>query len=245
MNRVLVIGATSAIAAALAQRFAKRGDWLYLLSRNRERQGQIARDLEACGASAVDQDDFEANDFDAHKAKVDKAFSTLGAVDIVIIAHGTLPDQYACQNDFELTLEALNTNAISAISLMTHIANSLESQGHGHLAVITSVAGERGRQSNYIYGSAKGMLSIYLQGLRNRLYKSGIHVLDIKPGFVDTPMTAQFPKGLMWAQADTIARVIFSGIEKERDQIYAPIYWRIIMLIIRNIPEKLFKRLSL
>lgn len=245
MQKILIIGATSAIAEATARRFAQQGARLYLLARDRERLAGLANDLKIRGAASVGHAVFDANDFDRHEAVLDRAIQELEGLDTALIAHGTLGDQKACEKNFSLLLRELNTNAISVMSLLTHLANRLEAQGHGTIAVIGSVAGDRGRQSNYVYGTAKGAVSIFLQGLRNRLYKRGVHVLTIKPGFVDTPMTAAFKKGLLWAQPDAIAQSILAGIEKKRDEVYAPFFWRFIMAIICSIPEKVFKRLSL
>jgi decaprenylphospho-beta-D-erythro-pentofuranosid-2-ulose 2-reductase len=125
------------------------------------------------------------------------------------------------------------------------LAKQLEQQGHGCIAVISSVAGDRGRQSNYVYGTAKGALSIFLQGLRNRLGKTGVQVLTIKPGFVDSPMTKDFDKGLLWVKPAMIAQGILRAIEKKKEVVYLPFFWRYIMLIIKMIPEKIFKRLTL
>ncbi len=134
---------------------------------------------------------------------------------------------------------------MSVISLLTHLGNRFEAQRHGAIAVISSVAGDRGRLSNYVYGTAKGAVSIFMQGLRNRLYKSGVNVLTIKPGFVDTPMTAQLPKGALWAQPDHIAAGIIKAIDSGKTVVYLPGFWRLIMLIIKSIPESVFRRLSL
>jgi short-subunit dehydrogenase len=139
----------------------------------------------------------------------------------------------------------LQTNGTSVIALLTLLANRFEAQGHGTLAVIGSVAGDRGRQSNYVYGTAKGMLAIFLQGLRNRLHRRGVNVLTIKPGFVDTPMTAGFEKGPLWASPEQVASRIIVAIDKGWDVVYAPAFWRLIMLVITTIPERVFKRLSL
>jgi len=245
MQNILIIGATSAIAEATARFYARRGDNLYLLARNEERLSSIAADLKIRGAASTHYAPLDVNQFKVHAKLIDTAFKKMGAVDIVLIAHGTLPDQKTCENDFNTTLAELNTNAISTISLLTHIANKLEAQQDASLAVITSVAGDRGRQSNYVYGAAKGMVSIFLQGLRNRLHKSGVKVLDIKPGFVDTPMTAAFNKGLLWAKPETIAKGIVRAIDKQKHEIYTPFFWRFIMLIIRSIPESIFKKLGL
>jgi hypothetical protein len=242
MKNVLIIGATSAIAEATARIYAQRGDTLYLLARNEDRLSTLAADLRIRGAASVTTHSFDVNDFYSHPALIKSLFNTLRKLDVVLLAHGTLPDQKACEKDFQLALREINTNAIGTLSLLTVVANQLESQKSGSIAVITSVAGDRGRQSNYLYGSAKGMVSIFLQGLRNRLHKSNVHVLDIKPGFVDTPMTATFKKGLLWAKPETIANDIARGIDQKRDTIYTPFFWWLIMFIIRNIPERLFKR---
>ena len=169
----------------------------------------------------------------------------LGGLDVALIAHGSLPDQKACEASVDLTLQEINTNALSVIALATLIAQGFEKQGRGTLAVISSVAGDRGRRSNYVYGAAKGMVSLFMQGLRNRLTRKGVQVLTIKPGFVDTPMTATFPKGALWAKPDAIARGIVRAVERGADEVYLPGFWRLIMLIIRHIPERVFKKLSL
>lgn len=242
MKNILIIGATSAIAEATARIYAQQGSNIYLLARNIERLKTITEDLRIRGAMAVNHSNFDAQSFENHSNIINKAFETLGKIDVVLIAHGTLPDQKICEHDFNIALKEFNTNALSTISLLTHIANIFEKQRSGTIAVITSVAGDRGRQSNYVYGAAKGMVSIYLQGLRNRLFKSSVNILDIKPGFVDTPMTSQFKKGLLWAKPEVIAKDIINGIEKKKHTIYTPFFWRLIMLAIKNIPEVIFKR---
>lgn len=245
MKKILIIGATSAIAEATARLFAQRGDRLFLAARNKERLQTLAHDLTIRGAESVFSEPLDVNDFSRHQQIINTAFEAMDGIDIALIAHGTLPDQIACEKDFNLTLKELNTNAISTISLLTHIANKFEEVGHGSIACISSVAGDRGRQSNYVYGTAKGAVSIFLQGLRNRLSKSGVHVLTIKPGFVDTPMTAGFKKGSLWTKPERIAQSIVSGFDKWRDIVYAPRFWYFIMIIIRAMPERIFKKLSL
>lgn len=245
MQKILIIGATSAIAEACAKRFAAQGHSLYLLARNSSRLESLAQDLRVRGAAAVHCASFEANALETHQALLEQVKTELNGLDRVLIAHGTLSDQQACEQSVELTLQELQTNALSVIALLTRLANHFEQQRHGSIAVIGSVAGDRGRQSNYIYGTAKGALSIFLQGLRNRLHKSGVQVLTIKPGFVDTPMTAAFPKGPLWATPEKVAHDIDKAIEKNKDVLYTPGFWMLIMLIIKSVPERLFKRLSL
>lgn len=245
MQKILIIGATSAIAEACAKRFAAQGHSLYLLARNSSRLESLAQDLRVRGAAAVHCASFEANALETHQALLEQVKTELNGLDRVLIAHGTLSDQQACEQSVELTLQELQTNALSVIALLTRLANHFEQQRHGSIAVIGSVAGDRGRQSNYIYGTAKGALGIFLQGLRNRLHKSGVQVLTIKPGFVDTPMTAAFPKGPLWATPEKVALDIDKALEKKKDVLYTPGFWMLIMLIIKSVPEKLFKRLSL
>lgn len=245
MKNILVIGATSAIAEQTIRLYAKQNTNLHLLGRSEDKLQTIAKDAQIRGAESASYQVLDVNDFEQHAKVLESAFAKLGTVDLVLIAHGSLPDQQACEKNVSTTLRELNTNAISGISMLTLIANQLEMQGCGTIAVITSVAGDRGRQSNYVYGAAKGMLSIFLQGLRNRLYSKGVHVLDIKPGFVDTPMTAEFKKGALWAKPQTIAQHIVKAVERRKNTLYTPWFWCIIMLIIRNIPEFVFKKLKL
>jgi decaprenylphospho-beta-D-erythro-pentofuranosid-2-ulose 2-reductase len=245
MQRILIVGATSAIALAAARIFAQRGDTLHLLARSEERLGALAADLKLRGAGAVSYAAFDANQLEQHGALLEQATQAMGGIDAALIAHGTLGDQRACEADFALALREVHTNAISAMSLLTILANRMEGQRHGTLAVIGSVAGDRGRQSNYVYGSAKGMLDIFLQGLRNRLYKSGVRVVTIKPGFVDTPMTAAFTKGALWATPQAVAPRIVKAMDHGWPVVYTPPFWRLIMALIRAIPESLFRKLSL
>jgi short-subunit dehydrogenase len=242
MRKILVIGATSAIAEATARLFAENGDRLFLVGRRIERLQQIAADLEIRGAAGTGAFAMDVNDLSRHLAMLAQAEATLGGIDTVLIAHGTLPDQRACEQDVDLTLRELNTNALSTIALLTRIANRFEANGQGTIAVISSVAGDRGRQSNYVYGAAKAAVSTFLQGLRNRLHSAEVQVLTVKPGFVDTPMTADFPKGALWAKPDGIARGIVKAIERRKDVVYLPWFWWGIMAIIKSIPERMFKR---
>lgn len=245
MQKILIIGATSAIAEATAKRYAKQGAALYLLARNEERLQDLARDLEIRGASSVAYALFEANEFTSHASLLNRAFNIVGNIDIALIAHGSLGNQKACEKEFDSTLHELNTNAISFISLLTHLANYFEKSGQGTIVAIGSVAGDRGRQSNYVYGTAKGAVAIFLQGMRHRLYKSGVSVITIKPGFVDTPMTRSFKKNALWVDADTIAAGIEKSIKRKKDVAYIPSWWGMIMFLIRALPEFAFKKTSL
>ena len=245
MKKILVIGATSAIARATARLFAEAGDALFLAARNADKLAAIAADMKVRGAIEVHTLEFDAVDYDQHQLLIETAVQTLHGLDVVLIAHGTLPDQKACEQSFDLARREFEINALSTISLLTHLANYFEAKGEGTIAVISSVAGDRGRKSNYVYGSAKGTVTVFLQGLRNRLHKSGVKVLTIKPGFVDTPMTADFQKGWLWASPDSVGLEIIRAVGRDIDVAYVPWFWRPIMGVIALIPESLFKKLSL
>lgn len=245
MKKRLIIGATSAIAEATARLYAKQGDSLYLLARNGERLDFLKQDLLIRGAESVSTGQFVAEEFSQHKALIEGVINDSGGLDMVLVAHGTLPNQNESESSAEQTIQDINVNAVSVISLLTLLANHFEQVGAGSIVVISSVAGDRGRQSNYVYGAAKAMVSTFSQGLRNRLFGAGVNVITIKPGFVDTPMTASFTKGLLWVKADVIARDIIKAEKKRMSIVYTPWFWRYIMLIIRNIPEFVFKRMRL
>lgn len=246
MRNILIVGATSAIAEAAARRFAALGARFYLVGRNAEKLAAIARDLEIRSGQPVCSEILDLDRLEQHPALLERATQSLGGIDLALIAHGTLPDQAACQKSVAATLAAIQTNALGVISLATELANLFEAHGRGVLVVIGSVAGDRGRQSNYVYGASKGMVALFLQGVRNRLSGKGIQVITVKPGFVDTPMTAAFEKkGLLWAQPDQIAQGIIRAVERRRDVVYLPGFWHWIMLVIRHIPESIFKRLRL
>jgi decaprenylphospho-beta-D-erythro-pentofuranosid-2-ulose 2-reductase len=245
MRKVLIVGATSAIAEAVARLFAAQGDLLYLAGLRAEALEAIATDLRVRGAARVQTEVMDANAIERHAALLDNADAALGGLDTVLVAHGTLSDQAACQQSVALTFQELHTNALSVIALLTLVANRFEAQRSGMIAVISSVAGDRGRQSNYVYGTAKAAVSTFLSGLRQRLHQSGVQVLTIKPGFVDTPMTREFPKGLLWAKPERVARDIVRAMEKGKNVIYTPGFWLLIMRFIKAIPEMLFVKIQL
>lgn len=284
-KRILIIGATSAIAQDIAKLYVEQQADIFLVARNSAHLETIAADLKIRGAQRVGQyildmknlnqktDSYlvahNAAHFEAIKAKTKDQSSNhieqnilngkdlteqelmliaaktfLGGFDVILIAHGSLSNQTFCEQDIEYALSEFNINALSIISLLTLLANELASQKSGTIAVISSVAGDRGRQNNYVYGSAKAMVSTFLQGLRARLYKSNIHVLTIKPGFVATPMTAHLKKNFLFANPEKVAKDIVKAIEKKKDVLYTPLFWRIIMMMIKPLPEKIAKRLA-
>ncbi|MDC8011104.1 SDR family oxidoreductase [Tahibacter soli] len=245
MRRILIIGATSAIAEATARRFAARGDALCLVGRDAARLKTIADDLGVRGAVRTATATLDVNDYAAHAGAIDTAERELGGLDTVLIAHGTLSDQAECETSVDALRREFDTNALSVMALLTPLANRFAAQGHGTIAVISSVAGDRGRMSNYAYGAAKAAVSAFLSGLRQRLQKSGVAVVTIKPGFVDTPMTKNFPKGALWAQPDDVAKGIVEAIDKGKSVVYLPWFWSLIMFVIRCVPEFVFKRVKL
>jgi hypothetical protein len=247
MANSLILGATSAIAHETARLLAVRGDRLILVGRDSKKLEHIAEDLRVLGAEQVDtvfQDLAAIEDYDQF---VQLLISIAGQLDLVLLAHGTLPDQTQLQQHAADTLQAIQLNGLSYIGLLTPLANYFEKQGSGCIAVITSVAGDRGRQSNYVYGAAKSLVTTFCQGLRNRLAKANVQVLTIKPGFTDSPMTAHIPKvgAIPWAKPEDIADGILQAITKKKDVVYLPRFWQLIMLVIQHIPEVIFKKLSL
>lgn len=246
MKRVLVVGATSAIANACARIWAARGASLFLVARNEHKLASIAGDLSVRGAASVHCWPMDANDMSAHATMVAAAVAALGTIDVVLVAHGTLPDQAACEADVALAVREFTTNGLSTIALLTGLANCLEQQRHGALCAITSVAGDRGRRSNYLYGSAKAAVSVFCDGLRARLLRSGVSLTDVRPGFVATPMTQHLRlPPLLVAQPDSVGRAIVAAVERRRDVLYAPAFWALIMLVIKSLPRAVMKRLAL
>ena len=245
MQNIFIFGATSAIAEATARLFAEDGGRFFLVARDSAKLQAIAADLRVRGALSTATAMTDACDFGSHAQLVASAFDTLGRIDNALIAHGSLPDQRACQESVEPLLKEFETNALSVMSLLTPLANQMERQGSGTIAVITSVAGDRGRQSNYVYGAAKGAVALFLQGLRDRLHGAGVNVLTVKPGLVDTPMTARFTKGLLWSDPATVARGIYDAVHRQKSVVYLPWFWRPIMYALRALPETVFRRLRL
>jgi len=242
--KILVIGATSAIAKATARLYAEAGAELFLIARNEERLSELVNDLDVRGAKISGHLALDLSKTAGHKKALEIALQSLDQIDLALICHGDLPDQTTCETSFKLAQKVINVNGLSTISLLTILAGIFKSQGFGSIAVITSVAGDRGRQPNFVYGASKALVSTYLQGLRGALLPHGVHVLDIKPGLVDSPMTAQLEKGPLWSSPEVVAASIVKGIRKKRLVIYTPGYWRLIMMVVVSIPEFIFQRLK-
>lgn len=245
MKKVLIIGATSAIAEHCGRIWATRGNELYLVARNEAHLETIAADFEVRGASSVAINCVDLNELDRHIDLLESAENAMDGVDVVLIAHGTLSNQKECELSVEETLADIQTNALSTISLLTLIANRFEAKKSGTICVISSVAGDRGRASNYVYGSAKAMVTAFTSGLRQRLHKSNVAVVTIKPGFVDTPMTAEFKKGFLWVKPDLVVQKILKAIDRKSDEVCVPLFWWVVMFVIRVIPSKFFKNIRM
>jgi len=246
-RRIVIIGATSSIAEHCARLWV--GDAalkLTLVGRDAQKTQAVAADLLVRNPQTVcdvRQADFENPAAIARLA--DEIFAE-GPVDIVLIAHGSLPEQGQCEQDLATCAEALKINGISPLLFAEAFAGRMEKANHGTLAIIGSVAGDRGRKSNYVYGAAKGMVTRYAQGLQHRLARSAVKIVLIKPGPTDTPMTAQFKqKGLRMASVEEVARLIVAGIARGRGTVYAPGKWRLIMAVIQHLPRFVFNRMDI
>jgi decaprenylphospho-beta-D-erythro-pentofuranosid-2-ulose 2-reductase len=246
MRHVLILGGASAIANGAARAFAADGDKIFLVDMNEEKLAISAQDLKVRGAADVATRVADLSDVTEHHDIIHRAEKAMGKLDTVLLAYGTLSKQDDCETDVATMLKELQINFTSAASLLTIIGNRLEELGHGQIGVISSVAGDRGRASNYVYGSAKGGLTVFLSGLRCRLAAKGVSVTTIKPGFVDSPMTDGLPKGgLLWTPAEAVGKATYSAITKGKATVYLPWFWRFIMLIIKNLPEFIFGKLKI
>lgn len=242
---VLLIGATSSIARALATLMARNGVALHLAGRDSFELERIAQDLIIRYQVSVSWSVVEAENDASHPKLIDDAIEKLGGLDGVIVSLGELGNQTEAQTDFEKAQRIIHSNYTGVASMLSHVANYLEEQKQGFIIGISSVAGDRGRQSNYIYGSAKGALSLFLQGLRNRLTKSNVHVMTVKPGFVDTKMTFGMSGLFLVASPDDIANGILKALKQQKNVVYLPWFWWGIMTIIKSIPEFIFKKMKL
>ncbi|MEC4590447.1 MULTISPECIES: SDR family oxidoreductase [Nitrospirillum] len=245
---VVILGATSAVAERYARLHAARGARLVLAGRDSRRLGSIAADLMARGAAGAEVAVMDLADpaagFDA--AWADMAAKLGGRVDTVLLAYGILGDQKAAEADTAEMARQLTTNMTSACAWLTVAANHLERQGQGTLIAIASVAGDRGRQSNYVYGAAKGGLALFAQGMAHRFAGTKVKVLTVKPGFIDTPMTDGLAKGgPLWATPEKVAADIDRAAAKGATTLYTPWFWMGIMMIIRNLPGAIFNRMKI
>ncbi len=246
MRKIIILGATSGIALEIQRLLARQGRELLLVARSPQRLAEIQADLAARGAQQVVTYSADLASIQQHAAIFDFARHTFPDFDTVLLAYGSMRDQKGSETSVDTLLEELQVNFVSAAAILTLFAADLERRRTGCLAAITSVAGDRGRRSNYVYGSSKGALSLFLQGLRSRLHPAGVRVITIKPGPVQTPMTDHLHNSARFADPQQVARDIVRALERRSpDVLYTPKIWRYIMTAVQQIPEGIFKRLSL
>jgi len=240
---VLILGGSSDMAISLAKLYIQNGFKIYLAGRKTEDLQLIANDLQIRNGGKVEVVPFDAVDFGSHEKFVNR-FDEVPVITVAVF--GYLGDQKLAEEEWNECEKIIDTNYKGAVSILNRLANIYEKQGSGTIVGISSVAGERGRQSNYFYGSAKAAFTAYLSGLRNRLFASSVHVMTVKPGFVETKMTEGMDlPGPLTAKPDQVAKSIFKGVKRRKNTIYTLGIWRLIMYIIKTIPEFIFKRLKL
>ena len=241
----LILGATSRIAQEVARRYAESGHAVFVASRDTTQVAHIADDLRIRYDAVAGSGLFDARDTQSHPDFIAQVEDQFGPIEVAVLAFGDMGDQAESQQNFEAARRVIDINYTGAVSVCECIASRMEARRRGTIIGVASVAGDRGRQSNYIYGSAKGAFTLYLQGLRNRLYHSTVHVLTARLGFVDTRMTFGMKTGIPIADPAVVSRIIVNRADKGANDIYVPRFWWLIMFIIRSIPSFLFKRLKL
>ena len=241
----LVLGASSAIARAFARLAARRGDGVILAGRDREDLETLAKDLAVRGAASAHVLRFDALDMAAHGDFARDCRRLAPGRLSVFLAFASMDDQASVDAEPDLALATINAGFTGAVSVLHRLAPELEAQEGGHVIALGSVAGDRGRRKNYVYGAAKAGLHTYLQGLRARLLRHGVTVTTVKPGFVDTAMTFGRPGLFLVATPRAVAEAALDAALKHRDEVYAPRFWALIMLIIKLIPERVMKRLDI
>jgi decaprenylphospho-beta-D-erythro-pentofuranosid-2-ulose 2-reductase len=245
MQKVVILGATSGIALEVQRQLAARGCELLLVARSPQRLAEVQSDLLIRGARQVLTYSANLASVQQHAAVFDFVRHNFGDFDTMLLAYGSMHNQQDSETSVDILMEELQVNFVSATAILTLFAADLERRRTGCIAAITSVAGDRGRRSNYVYGSAKGALSLFLQGLRSRLHPAGVRVITIKPGPVQTPMTDHLPNAGRFANPQQVARDIVRALERRSpDVLYTPKIWRYVMTGVRQIPEGIFKRLS-
>jgi decaprenylphospho-beta-D-erythro-pentofuranosid-2-ulose 2-reductase len=241
----VIVGATSDVAKLLAREIAEQGSHLVIAGRDSKELTLLAGDLQIRTGARVTAIPLDVTNFDAHAAFVEQCIVTLGSVRGLVLCQGYLGNHEQAMNEWSEARQLVEVNYSSAVSLANRFAQHMTSRGQGYICGVSSVAGDRGRQSNYLYGSTKAGFTAYLEGLRSRLFRSGVDVITVKPGLIDTSMTwgRINPRSWLVAAPEQVARDIARAIRKRRNVVYTPWYWRYIMCVVRLIPEPIFKRL--
>ncbi len=242
MQRILIIGATSSVAGELARLYLAQGDQLYLLARNEQKLAPLLREW---GSSVLGSACLDFEELDANAQVIEEAYACCGWFDLIVIAHGYLGDQMKSETHFEEAYRQISVNYLSVVAQLVALTKQFETfpNRSAQVAVISSVAGDRGRPRNYTYGSAKGALTLYLQGLRSR-YWGRIHWTTIKLGPVDSPMTVDHEKNVFFTTSPQAAQGIQRAIHRKRAEVYVPWRWSSIMTLVRMLPEPLFQKFS-
>jgi decaprenylphospho-beta-D-erythro-pentofuranosid-2-ulose 2-reductase len=246
VQSVLVLGGTSEIGRATVRRVVeRRGARVVLAARKPEACDGAAADLRAVGASDVQVVPFDATDFGSHEQFVASVFDRFGDFDLVLVAFGVLGDQAQAEHDSAAALEIVQTNYTGTVSVTVPLVERLRAQGHGTLVLLSSVAGERVRRSNFVYGSSKAGVDGYYQGLAAALASSGVRVMIVRPGFVHTKMTEGMKAAPMSVSADDVAAAIVRGIGRGREIVWVPPAMRYVMSALRHVPTAVFRRLPI
>jgi len=240
----IILGASSAMARAFGREMAQEGHHLLVCGRDTEDLRRNAADLLLRGASEAEVFEFDTRDAQTWQAILDRAASVNRIVNVAVFA-GSMPEQDSIATDPALMQGVVLDNFSGAAEFLLRIAPIMESHGRGSVVGLGSVAGDRGRLGNYVYGAAKAGFHTFMAGHRNRMARSGVHVMTVKPGFVDTAMTWGLEGMFLVASPEAVARDIVTGLRKKRNVIYTPMFWFLIMTIIRCVPEFIFKRLKI
>ncbi len=241
--KAVILGANSEIARKFCEICARNSWELFLASRNISELERFVKHIETVYGVRSKYSEFDALDYESHKPFWNKVIKEFGDVDVVLVAFGYFGNQEKALKDFEEARRIIETNYLGAVSIINIVANYMADRGRGVIVGISSVAGDRGRAKNVIYGSSKSAFSEYLSGLRAKMFSKGVKVITVKPGFVDTPMTKglKVPKVLL-ASPEKVAMDIYKAVLRGKDIVYTPFYWRYIMCIVKAIPEFMFKR---
>lgn len=243
MPTVLILGASSDMAVAIAREFATRRYDIQLAARNIGRLGPLQSDISIRSGMTCTLHEFDALNFDSHQTFFD---GLPAKPDITICVFGYLGNNELARSNWEESEKIIHTNYTGAVSILNVVSNHYAARKSGIIAGISSVAGERGRQSNYLYGSAKAGFTAYLSGLRNRMYREKVHVVTVQPGFVYTKMTENLSlPALLTAHPESVAKAVCNAVEKKKNLIYVKWFWRWIMFNIRSVPEPIFKKLRM
>lgn len=244
VQSVLVLGGGSDLGLAIARELVgRRARTVVLAGRDPERFGAAVAELRAAGATRVETMTFDATDFASHAGFVDDVFARVGDLDLVVIAFGVLGDTDKAERDAAVALEIVQTNYTGVVSITVPLAQRFETQGHGTIALLSSVAGERVRKANFVYGSSKAGADGFFQGLGDRLAGTGVHVMIVRPGFVRTKMTAGMSDAPLATTPEHVATAVVDALARDREIIWVPAPLRWVMAVVRHVPRPLFRRL--